>query len=522
MIRATTGGVLRSYRKNLMNSFISQNKARDTVLTQRTFNSFAENPAAAAKCFRLRKSRMMVESQYEVCSDTYHKFESAFSCLQSIDEILDTENPNFMKTLSSTTLQMLNDPEGDARTQLSKVLDQMSEEIIQHMNQTYGDNFIFAGADGHNVPFEIKTTEDGKNRLYYRGVPVDAAEPKVLKDGANFIKMTADGKYDDNGTATDEIYLKTDNVKPISIEEYNKTYVPPDVDEVQVPNPPFVDKTVVREYNMDGTLKTDDSPGGYYKITDGRTDVGITAPNGNQLISIEQYDKMVSNSKKAPQLIQNGSDDSTLEVDAKGVPTVGGGYYLTVDGDPKDQIITKEQYETDCEDAKKLETLIKEKQFVDIGLGFREDDNKLIESSGYNAALQGIAFLGYGVDKDGDPKNVYSIVQRLKEIADSVEDGTDWSKEVYDEFHGLVGKLEKASSNYKTEFTNMTAGTTKLKTNLKLLEDNHYNLQEQYSELEDVNMAEAITSFIWAQYCYNAALKVGNSVLSESLMDYLN
>ena len=46
--------------------------------------------------------------------------------------------------------------------------------------------------------------------------------------------------------------------------------------------------------------------------------------------------------------------------------------------------------------------------------------------------------------------------------------------------------------------------------------------QEQYSNIEDVNMADAITSFIWAEYCYNAALKVGNSILSQSLMDYLN
>ena len=85
-----------------------------------------------------------------------------------------------------------------------------------------------------------------------------------------------------------------------------------------------------------------------------------------------------------------------------------------------------------------------------------------------------------------------------------------------------MGKLETASSEFKTEFTNMAAGTTKLQTNLKLLEDQHYNLQEQYAELEDVNAADAITSFIWAQYCYNAALKVGNNILSETLMDYLN
>ena len=82
-------------------------------------------------------------------------------------------------------------------------------------------------------------------------------------------------------------------------------------------------------------------------------------------------------------------------------------------------------------------------------------------------------------------------------------------------------KLEKASSEFKTEFTNMGAGTQKLKNNSDLLEENFYNLQEQYADIEDVDMADAITSFVWAQYCYNAALKVGNSVLSESLMDYL-
>lgn len=67
----------------------------------------------------------------------------------------------------------------------------------------------------------------------------------------------------------------------------------------------------------------------------------------------------------------------------------------------------------------------------------------------------------------------------------------------------------------------MSAGTQKLENNVELLEDNFYNLQEQYSDIEDVDMADAITSFLWAQYCYNAALKVGNSILSESLMDYL-
>ena len=45
--------------------------------------------------------------------------------------------------------------------------------------------------------------------------------------------------------------------------------------------------------------------------------------------------------------------------------------------------------------------------------------------------------------------------------------------------------------------------------------------KEQVLAIEDVDPADAITAYSWAQYCYNAALKVGNSILSESLMDFL-
>ena len=47
-------------------------------------------------------------------------------------------------------------------------------------------------------------------------------------------------------------------------------------------------------------------------------------------------------------------------------------------------------------------------------------------------------------------------------------------------------------------------------------------LNEQILEIEQVDMADAITEFSWAQYCYNAALKVGNSILSQSLIDYMS
>lgn len=441
MIRATTGGVLRGYRRNLMSSFIGLNKARETMLTQRTFNSYAEDPAAAAKAFKLRKARMGVETHYDICDDTFHKYQVAYNSLQGIDEVLDTKNGECMNTLSGTTLKMLNGPTGDAREQLTKVLDQMSESLIQNMNQKYAGNFVFAGADGHNVPFKIEN-----NKLYYRGVPVDAEKPVLFDaDGAQ-VKLNANGEVDPAG---DNILLA-----------------------------------------------------------------------GAGTISKADYDAAVANQATDP----TAKVPDVMQAAGGGIATfgpAGSEYYIIQDDSVK--TMTQPEIDKATTDAEKLKYLAGEKYFVDIGLGFQEnEDGQLIESSGYNASLSGLSFLGYGLDEDGDPKNVYSIVQKLKEIGARVHEGENWTGADYDEFKALVGKLENASSNFKTEFINMAAGTTKLQNNLKLLEEEFDSLQEQYSNLEDVDAADAITSFIWAQYCYNAALKVGNSVLSESLMDYLS
>lgn len=440
MIRATTGGVLRGYRSNLMNSFVTLNSARKTVLTQRNFNSYAEDPAAASKSFQLRRARMATQSQYNICDDTYRKYQQGVSALQAVNQMIATENGSEAATLKDAALRVLNEPTGDARAALSRTLSQISDTIIQSMNTKYGDNFVFAGADGQNVPFEIVD-----NKLYYRGIPVDAQVPKVTQDAANGAQYTVDaaGNFDPKGT----FYIQADSVSTVNANEFNK---------------------------------------------------------------MDPADR--------PQILRDTNNNPVM-VDANGNIDPNGQFYMNTE---KIQTVSQEDYETCQKNLEKLEYLADEKYFVDIGLGFKENiKGELIEASGFNAALNGLTYLGYGVDEDGDPKNIYSIVQKLSDIAARAQD-RPWTKADYNEFYKLAGKFEDRSSEFTTQFINTDASTTKLKNNLELLEESFYTLQEQYSELEDVDMADSITSFVWAQYCYNAALKVGNSILSESLIDYLN
>ena len=68
MIRATTGGVLRGYRSNLMNSFITLNNARNTMLTQRNFNSYAEDPAAASNIISATTPTVNISRASALCN----------------------------------------------------------------------------------------------------------------------------------------------------------------------------------------------------------------------------------------------------------------------------------------------------------------------------------------------------------------------------------------------------------------------------------------------------------------------
>ena len=602
MIRATTGGVMRTYRSNLMNSFINMNANRNTVLTQRTFNSFAEDPAAAAKAFRLRKSRMMVESQYSICTDAMGKYQQGVSCLQSIDDILCTKGGvygQYMTTITGTTLSMLNDPEGDAREQLSTVLNQLSQQIVQTMNQKYGDNFIFAGADGHNVPFEIRQV-DGKDRLFYRGVPVDAAIPNVLTekntDGTeSLIAVNDQGLIiDDPAAYQGQVYylrMEPYNVKTISEKEYEDLYEPPErqkfdalggtvdttdtkyafnsigelIPVIEDENEPgvysFDYESIGKERHPNDDFITLSKDNVYYKVTGTDTELfvsigddvsinnintssateveydenGIIRSGGgyylrqyktdgsNKLISQQEYQEAVDRAADTDNHPKRLTDaNGVVSVNEDGTPNDAGdgGYYRIVD---ESQLITPADYDEQKLVADKLNYLARETQFVDIGFGFQEDPvtGKLIETSAFDAALNGINFLGYGLDEDGDPKNIYSLLQRMREISESVPEAGKWDTATWDEFNRLVGKLEDAVSTYQTEYVNLDASSGKLKGQQELLVDNFDTLQEQYSDIEDVDMVDAITAFIWAEYCYNAALKVGNSILSESLMDYL-
>ena len=155
--------------------------------------------------------------------------------------------------------------------------------------------------------------------------------------------------------------------------------------------------------------------------------------------------------------------------------------------------------------------------YVDIGLGFALDDqDKVIDSTAFDASISGIDILGYSVDEDGNPKNIASIMLRLADVFENYDKDTDKEKA-----QKLVDTFNESQKAVIDKHAQLDVKTGFLNTNEMQLDANFAALNEERVGLEMVDPADAITELMWAQTCYSAALQVGVNVIPQSLMDYL-
>ena len=389
--RMTTVGTLKNYRYNLNVSNNTLGKTMNTVTTRRLFSSYAEDPSLATRCFQIRRSYWRAESQYSVNEALCHRYDVAWSTLETVSTDLYSRADD---ASIASIVRAATDSTGPGRLALGQSLSAKAQDIAQAMNGRYSENFVFAGADTLNPPFTWGP-----------------------------------------------------QVNP----EYDSTAANP------------VEKYIGRN----GQLTNDES-------------------------------------EAAQGLYFRG-----VAVDSN---------------DPKD--LEKLKYFQE-----------EETKNIDVGLGHKEEDGEAVNSTMFNFALQGIYYLGGNGTGDVEietqnggkmtiedvPRNVVSIVNEMGQILQrcNKEDGEWASKDDELRFQALFQAYESSESNFRERWTEMDTQAGFLQDNSGLLEETKDSLKQQYMALEDADPAAAISDFMFARYCYDASLKVGNTVLSQSLMDYM-
>lgn len=523
-MRVTTNMAMNLYRYNLGNSTVKMNSSMNTVMTHRKFNSFAEDPTSAVQAWRVRRAMVDNNSYRNNNSDVKSRFNVAFATMDLVTDKLEA-------TAKDADLRGMNDPTAGARVQVGGVLSNTADSVIQAMNSAkYSDHYVFSGTDEMNPPFSW----DGE-KLYYRGINVNAggvtnpAErelPEWVNDGTG--NEVAPGPM----VPKDMPASSDDADEQAWIDYYSDTAIttppattPPDWADLGVLNGGTANGTILAADNGNGVAATDTS---YYKQV---TPEGMPESSDDvyEQAWIDYYNDPVNGYK--PNVSPNDLGNAWGESDEFGVPEAT----KNVTGsDPAYNRLWAEYYK-DQGDLARLDMMSKEEQNVDLGMGLMKDENgNLVNGSAFNRALPGINMLGYGVDENGDPNNVILVMKRLGEIFSDCDFETgDFDKEnpglntpkaqaLREEANRLMDKLKLCNDNCNTETSTISTKSHYLNENEERMTLQATYLEEDRYNLEEVDPADAISTFMYDYYCYNAALKVGTQLLSQSLIDYMN
>ncbi len=174
-----------------------------------------------------------------------------------------------------------------------------------------------------------------------------------------------------------------------------------------------------------------------------------------------------------------------------------------------------------------LDEMAAETSFIDFGIGLEFEPEFLadgvtpnpnagavVASTAFDASMPGINVVGYGHDANGVTNNMILI---MGEMADILED-PNFNR---GEYEMLWEKYTAKADELRVTFTEIGTKSKFMETTLSNLESEELNIIEQFDTTVNIDEAEAILNFSYSQYLYNATLKIGTSILSPSLLDFV-
>lgn len=184
----------------------------------------------------------------------------------------------------------------------------------------------------------------------------------------------------------------------------------------------------------------------------------------------------------------------------------------------------------DVNDAEVMKELANQNLYVDIGFGltfYQEGENAgdIVPSSAFDMAFPGILAVGYGTSQVGVPgKGTVEMSNNIIILAGQMADALEAEDGEFDRdlCNALWDQFKAGREELQDQFARVGTKAQLLENTLTRLETDADNIKEQYQDAIGIEPALAITNESYAMYSYNAALKIGTSLLGNSLLDFMN
>ena len=202
-MRITTSALIRNYKSNLNKSIGNLDSARTKVMTHRKYTKGFEDPTGA-----VRESAL--NWKYARNQDYIDAIDDAQSFQNAQEDAITQINTQARYLSKQYGLEAMNGTNWtyDVRKTYAQAFRQAQESMTMSMNATYGDKFVFGGADGGHTPFELKDV-NGEKMLFYRGYGVDHPAMSEMANEQVFIDLGFGLTMDDTGKVANSSAFNT-------------------------------------------------------------------------------------------------------------------------------------------------------------------------------------------------------------------------------------------------------------------------------------------------------------------------
>lgn len=585
-MRITTNAMIRRYSNNLNNALADLDATRNTVASGRNFNKIAEDPASAMKSFKLWSNyqrtevqkantvdslkkleevttnvqgctsmgRKFIEKSLLSYSDPNSAFESRQAYKQEVDKLVDSflqqangrYNENFIFGGASTKdlpFEKIDDviyyrgvpvntPDYLTRDQLSNILSKPVADggkfgladTVTATNPplTTTLNTIMGASSTGTTSIPVKELYNQINTL------ADPYKTDLLKDDmfqfSGIQIKTMLSKAGLNNLPDDTGYDPFDTLASVPSLE----------DAYQDITGGISDSDTMTYQELIDAIDA-------YTLPAGATVTTLQADLKNEVENASSWNEEVSADTVKTMLTDVGLKDAATgttpqlsevlnEIMGKDADTISyDKIEKAIDAVPDALLSESQKYQLKAVDdvsyQLKYNTYFNEHSYRDIGFGMKEKyissdkNSEIVSTSAFDTAVNGLEVFGYGVDEDGLPNNIIALAQELSKTL-AVDDISDLDFEKHNKI------IDKMRQSYDDMVDN---GLAALGTKCAFLENTEdqltqtsQTLNEQISDLDFCDPAEAIMNLMWSQYTYNATLKVGNTLLSNSFIDFMS
>jgi flagellar hook-associated protein 3 FlgL len=158
----------------------------------------------------------------------------------------------------------------------------------------------------------------------------------------------------------------------------------------------------------------------------------------------------------------------------------------------------------------------------------------------FDISISGASFLGYGAypmsvalqegmmemnGGDGVSNNVYTTFNELLVVLSALSDLNavegDGAEILHKNIHPYIGRLQTHQKNVLAQMADVGGRIARMDLMLDRYAKDEINYTQMKSDVEDLDLAEALMWFSMAEAVYRASLGVGGRILTPTLVDFL-